>query len=201
MCAGPLHLRPFKDMIIKRTQEEKEDKTRSTMVKLWSNIQEKMDDQKFENDDTISIEYIEYSILEAVQSLKDQVDLIKTKTARNESFQKQLISTLQSQIEDLQAAVKFRRDTEAFEKEITKHFENIENSLNTSKYDELFANYKEAFKKIDELSRNKDELLMKNGNLERQILAGQQKQNELIEENNKLTKKIQEIQGKNNQQQ
>ena len=74
---------------------------------------------------------------------------------------------MQSQIADLKEALQAKNETQAFQKEIQKHFENLESSLNKNdKYEELFDNYKQTFDKIEELDKNKNDLLVKNDALE-----------------------------------
>lgn len=184
----------FKDLLTLIIKEG-ENNAKSRMANLWSNIRQEVN-ESHEIDESISIIEYENSIVQTVQSLKEQIDHTTIKSLKTDSMQNQLISTLQSQIEDLKAAVNFRKETENFEREINKHFENIENSLNSSKYDELYENYKQTFRKIEELSNSKNQLVLKNGNLETQNFHFQQKVSDLTDEINRLKKTIQEMQNK-----
>ena len=169
--------------------QESENETQLRMANLLSNVR-KIVGVHEEVEKSISVDKSEKQILKTVQTLKDKVTEITQKSIKTNTTQLQLIKTFQSQIEDLRSALQFKNDTQAFENEIIKYFENIQNSLNTSKYDELFENYKKAFKKIEEITASKNEVLVRNGKLETQILLVQQKNEELMEEIAKLKEKI-----------
>lgn len=175
--------------------QEGENTTQSKMVNLLSDVQKAANDKE-EVDKSISIEKSERLIIRTVQTLKEKVNELTEKSIKTNSMQLQLIKTYQAQIEDLRVALQFKNETLAFEDEIKKHFENIENSLNSSKYDELFENYKEAFKKIEQVTKSKNEILIRNGKIEAQNVLLQQKVNDLIDENSKLKQKVQNLSSK-----
>lgn len=175
--------------------QEGENATQSKMVNLLSDVRKAANDKE-EVDKSISIEKSERLILKTVQTLKEKVTELTDKSIKTNSMQLQLIKTYQAQIEDLRVALQFKNETLAFEDEIKKHFENIENSLNSNKYDELFENYKEAFKKIEQVTKSKNEILIRNGKIEAQNVLLQQKVNDLIDENNKLKQKVQNLSSK-----
>lgn len=188
---GPeVSIEKIKELITILVQEG-ENASQSKMRDLLLDVRKAANEKEEAVDKSISIEKSERQIIKTVQTLKEKVDDLTEKTIKTNSMQLQLIKTYQSQIEDLRVALQFKNETLAFEEEIKKHFENIENTLNSSKYDELFENYKEAFKKIEQITTSRNEILLRNGKIESQNVILQQKVSDLTDENNKLKQRIQ----------
>lgn len=175
--------------------QEGENIAQTRMANLWENVFQTFNSSE-KVDKSIPIDQSEKLILETVQSIKKKVNHFTQKSLKTNLMQTQLISTLELQIEDLKKSLKFQNEAQLFETDIRKKFEEFENNEN-KKFDQLFRNYKEAFQKIEEVTKSKNELLLRNGNLETQNLLLQQKFNASINENNKLKQTIQNFQLKN----
>lgn len=93
---------------------------------------------------------------------------------------------LQGQIKDLTKEIQSKTEKQLFEKEIFEDFE-------SSKYNELLDKYEKTFQKIDDMTKSKNELLIRYGSLETQYLVLMQKVNDSIDENNQLKKLIQDF--------
>lgn len=175
--------------------QEGENTAQKRMLNLWSNIS-KTFNSKEEINKSMPIEKSEKLILQTVQAIKKKVHQYTQKSLKNNVAQTQLIKTLESQVEDLKRAIHFKKEEELFEYDIKKKFEAIESHENR-KFDELFVKYKEAFSKIEEVTNSKNELLVRNGDLETENLILQQKFNDSIKENNQLKQTIEGYQSKN----
>lgn len=175
--------------------QEGKDITQIKMANLWEQVFKTFDNNG-KVDKTIPAEQSETLILQTIQSIKKKVNNFTKKSLQTNMMQTQLIETLELQIEDLKKSLHYQNEAELFESDFRKRFEEFENSEN-KKFDKLFENYRVAFKKIEEVTKSKNELLLRNGSLETQNLLLQQKVTASLNENNKLKQTIQNFQLKN----
>ncbi|KAK8880754.1 hypothetical protein M9Y10_003441 [Tritrichomonas musculus] len=171
--------------------QEGEDFAQTRMAKLYFGILKTL--QKNEKIDlSIPLEKSERLILQTVKVIKGKIYKITDESIKTNAMQTQLIDILQSQVDHLSNEIIFKNEAKLFEKEIKKNFEE------NCKYDDLLENLKKAFKKIEEASMSKKELILRNGHLETQNLLLQKKYNDFVDENNQLKQKIQNFQSKKN---
>lgn len=165
--------------------QEGEDTAQYRMAKLYFNVLKAFNKNE-KIDMSIPTDKLEKLILQTIESIKEKVNKYTEQSLKTSSIQAHTISMLQGQIKDLTKEIQSKTEKQLFEKEIFEDFE-------SSKYNELLDKYEKTFQKIDDMTKSKNELLIRYGSLETQYLVLMQKVNDSIDENNQLKKLIQDF--------
>lgn len=155
-------------------------------TKIYKNNEKKVDESS-------PVEKSEKYIIDSFNELKEEINYLKDQALNERNFKDKLISTLKSQIGVLKNSLKEKNDNQALQQDMQKCFKNIENNLNSNKYNELFNNYIETLDKIEEINKSKNDLLIQNGSLQTEKNLLEELTNELKLENRKQRDEIDDL--------